>query len=425
MKRARTRTVIATALALAFAACSRSSPPPREAAGPPPRSEFLLVAGDSSFWVRTGSAGTRVRGAPLALAHYGGRFYEVYVGDDDRSYFDAVFVGQRIFRRDLVTGDSAQVYGDTAIAVAARRYGATHPDEDPLDPDEEGSEHPRLSLTTEVDLVASHGPYLTFDVRAAREVGGDLASSSTRRAVLDLRTGRRLRVADVVGGERSAAIVAEGRRRFVAALDSVRAARDERAIRAQRALGQFTFDPTSFGLDAVGRAPAIEFLVPGAGDEAGGLTLPLEPILVQPAPPWWEGLATVFPESLRATGVADGLRWPRAGGGGGGGGGVEAHYDSARAAYTLLLRGVRRDGAGGEWPIGRVHGPVRQLYWLDDPPLDSASRHALARAFDESALYSEEARTVAWTGAPRSPSARHLHRHARRAGHNPTPPDRT
>ena len=420
MQKAGTPTVIAAALALAFAACSRSSSPREDAAGPPPRSEFLLVAGDSTYWVRTGSAGTRVRGAPLSLARYGGRFYEVYVGDDDRSFFDAVFVGQRIFRRDLVAGDSVQVYGDSTIALAARRYGAAHPDEEPIDPNEEGSEHPRLSVTTEVDLVASLGPFLTFDVHADRQVGDGVAVSSTRRAVLDLRSGRRLRVADVVGRDRSAAVLAEGKRRFVAAVDSVRSARDERALLARRALAQFVFDPASFGLDVVERTPAVEFLVPGAGDEAGGLTLPLEPIPIQPPPAWWEGLAAAFPESLRAPAAGGGVQWARDGGG------VEARYDSATAGYTLLLHAARPGGGGqGEWQLGHVQGPVRQLYWLDDPPLDSASRHALARAFDESALYSDEARTVAWRAAPHRPASRRPSRRARRLAPPSITTDRT
>ena len=419
MQRARTPTAIAAALALAFVACSRSSPPREHAAGPPPRAEFLLVAGDSTYWVRTGSGGTRVRGAPLALARYGGRFYEVYVGDDDRSYYDAVFVGQRVFRRDLVTGDSDQVYGDSAIAVAARRYGAAHPDEDPLGADEDGSEHPRLSLTTEVDLVASHGPFLTYDVRRSRESAGDLQSSNTRRGVLDLRTGRPVRVADLVGREGAAALIAEGKRRFLAALDSVRAARDERALLAQRALGQFTFDPTSFGLAEVERAPAVAFLVPGAGDDAGGFTLPLEPIVVDPPPPWWTELAPVFAESIRAPGARDGVRWAREGGD------VEARYDSAGADYALLLRATGPGGASGEWTLGHVQGPVHQLYWLDTPPLDSATRRALARAFDESALYSDEARTVAWRReSSRVRPRRSIAHAARRAPHTITP-DRT
>ena len=58
------------------------------------------------------------------------------------------------------------------------------------------------------------------------------------------------------------------------------------------------------------------------------------------------------------------------------------------------LRLVLRDSAGRSWPAGNVPWPSRWLVRLDTPPIDSATRRALARAFDESALYSEDARTV-------------------------------
>src|SRR5688572_21915473 len=88
----------------------------------PPASEFLVAAGDSTFWIRTGQGGVTVRGAPLALARFEGRFYELYVTDDDRSYYDAVMVGQRLYRRDLITGDSSAVVEDTAVAKLAMAY---------------------------------------------------------------------------------------------------------------------------------------------------------------------------------------------------------------------------------------------------------------------------------------------------------------
>jgi hypothetical protein len=278
------------------------------------------------------------------------------------------------------------------VAVASRRYGAAHPDQNPHSETEEGSEHPRLALTAEADLLASHGPYLTFEVRTTREVGGDVERSSTRRGVLDLRTGRRVAVADLVGRDNAPAVAAEGRRRFRAALDSARAAQDERARLARRALAQFVFEPGSFGLADVQRAPAIVFLAPGEGDEAGGYTLPLEPIVIDPAPAWWTSLGPTFPASDSLGDGSAGARWKRTGAD------VEARYDSATSEYTLLLSAPRPTGARGEWPVGRVQGPLRQLYWLDVPPLDSASRRGLARAFDESALYSDEARTVRLQG---------------------------
>ena len=89
--------------------------------GPGVSAEFLLLAGDSTFWVKSKGDGERLRtrGSPIQLARYAGKFYELYVGDDDRSYYDAIIVGQRIFRRDLVSGDSVAVFEDSTITAFA------------------------------------------------------------------------------------------------------------------------------------------------------------------------------------------------------------------------------------------------------------------------------------------------------------------
>src|SRR4051812_26148718 len=109
---------LVAALALvAGAACRDAAPPP---AGSPPAADFVLAAGDSSFWVTSDHGTVRMRGAPLELARVDGRFYEIYVEDDDRSFEDAVLIGQRIYRRDLVSGDSLLVYEDTIVPHLAR-----------------------------------------------------------------------------------------------------------------------------------------------------------------------------------------------------------------------------------------------------------------------------------------------------------------
>ena len=120
--------------------CSPLAPVPATGRplAPPPRAEFLLSSADSTFWVATTSGTTRVRGAPLVLARYDGRFFEVYGADDDRSYDDALLVGERLYRRDLITGDSALVFADTTVPRIAGEYARAHPDERPLSPDEEG-----------------------------------------------------------------------------------------------------------------------------------------------------------------------------------------------------------------------------------------------------------------------------------------------
>src|SRR5206468_3726919 len=103
--------LLASSLALlGVAGCRAAAPRP---VGKPPAADFVLAAGDSSFWVRSENGTVSVRGAPLELAHVDGRFYEIYVEDDDRSFEDAVLVGQRVYRRDLISGDSLLVYEDT------------------------------------------------------------------------------------------------------------------------------------------------------------------------------------------------------------------------------------------------------------------------------------------------------------------------
>src|SRR5579872_5452147 len=153
----------------------------------PPAAEFLLGAGDSTFWVKTGRDGIHVRGAPLTLARCKGRFYEIYVADDDRSYTNAVFVGQRIYRRDLVSGDSVSVFEDTTVARAAARYAARHPDDTPLEPDEDAADDPASSVTGEVDVLDLHGPFLSFQYHGS--LNGEAGSGETERhGVLDLRS---------------------------------------------------------------------------------------------------------------------------------------------------------------------------------------------------------------------------------------------
>src|SRR5947208_1365675 len=93
---------LALAAAAAIAGCvgsmDRRSPPP---------AEFLLSAEDSSFWITAGPEGVHVRGSPILLARYDGRFYEVYSADDDYSFENALLVGTRLYRRDILSGDSA------------------------------------------------------------------------------------------------------------------------------------------------------------------------------------------------------------------------------------------------------------------------------------------------------------------------------
>jgi hypothetical protein len=381
--------IAAVALAATLASCA-SAPPDRL-----PVADFLLASGDSTFWVHTGPEGARIRRSPILLTRFDGRFYEIYVADDDRSFYDAVLVGQRIFRRDLISGDSVAVFDDSIVPALARAYAAAHPAERPLLPDEDASEDPQSVATSETEILDVFGPFLTFEHHIDVDAPSVPEAHETRRGVIDLRAGRAASLTTLFGDSAARRLEAAGRRGFELALDSVRHASDERGRRAAEALDGFRFDGASFALVERDGEPAVSFLVPGHGEVAAGHWLPLPAIPAGGgARPWWDEIAPTLP---RASPDSTRDEWA------GRGYDVVARYDGAADRVTVAIRGA---GARREWRLGDVHGPARALHRLDDPPLDTIARRALARAFDEAARYSEEVRTVANRGAPPRRSVR-------------------
>ena len=362
-----------------LAACrgddARSLPPGKR----PPDAEFLLAAGDSTFWIASDSTGIRLRGSPMLLARWDGRFHEVYVADDDRSYYDAVFVGQRVWRRDLLTGDSLLVFEDTLVARAADAYAAANPGEPRLGADEEGSDDPATSVTTVIDVVDVLGPWLVFERHVDSHVAGAAERHVLEQGVLDLRSGERATLASLFGASEASRLAAEGRRMLARALDTVRASGDARVHEALPALEGLELEERSFALVAEKDRPAVAFVIPGHG-AAAGLALPLDPIVVPGEPPsWWRDASAPLPTDGDST--AD--RWT------GGRYEVTARYDTTSASLLSI-----RDSAGREFTVGRLPFPAHSLWRLDDPPLDGRERRALLRAFDESALYSEDSRVA-------------------------------
>lgn len=160
----------------------------------PPSAEFIIATPDSAFWVRSGVEGVRVRTVPMALAHYGGRYHEVYVADLDRSFSDAVITGERLYTRDILTGDSTLVYDDTAILTLALEHARTTPDAHPLSEDDDAPDDPDLTATGEIDILDVRGPYVLFEHRFSVDTGSDGsdgdADADTVRGAIDLRTGK-------------------------------------------------------------------------------------------------------------------------------------------------------------------------------------------------------------------------------------------
>ncbi|HKC80514.1 MAG TPA: hypothetical protein VKB91_04925 [Gemmatimonadaceae bacterium] len=173
-----------TVLALVLtAACAL--PPPN-----PPTAEFLVSAGDQTYWVRSDNTGLRIRGSPLILARTGGRYYEVYVVEIDRSFPKALFSGERVFRRELASGDSVMIYDDTTIVGMATQYRQRHPQAPILGPDDDPEDDIDISAVGETDILNVLGPYVALEHRLSIERADDHGEEDTTRAVIDLRNGK-------------------------------------------------------------------------------------------------------------------------------------------------------------------------------------------------------------------------------------------
>lgn len=275
-----------TAVALLLAGACALPPPP------PPTAEFLVSAGDQTYWVRSDNSGLRIRGSPLILARTGGQYYEVYVVEIDRSFPRALFSGERIFRRDLATGDSAMIYDDTAIVRLATDYRHRHPRTPILGPDDDPDDNIEIAAVGETDILNVLGPYVALEHRLSIERSDEHGTDDTTRAVIDLRDGRPV------------------------ALD--RMLRDSTV---QEAAGE------------------------------GGLS---------------------------------NRRWRHDGYD------VISRYDSAQKANALAMR----DHRGREWKLGMVASSYVQIFWLDKPKVDSRTRLALIRAFNDATAYGERIQQV-------------------------------
>jgi hypothetical protein len=359
-------------------ACERVEPPP-----PAPLAEFIVSAGDSAFWIRSDADGIRVRGAPLVLAFVGGRFAELYVADDDQSFYDAVYVGQRLFKRDIISGDSMLIVTDTLMRLLARGYATANPDERPLAFDEEGSENPRTIASAEIRVLDVMGPWVSYEYRTDVDVIGGASSHGLRRGVVDLRTGAMTTLEALFGRQQGRIAVVEGQRQWREMRDSMLVAAPDDAV-LRESLERLAFDARSFVLLAEGREPRVRFTLAQSGSRFMAPAQELFPIGVQ-GPAWWEGVREGYPLT------GDGLdlteqRWPR------------PEYDviarpvsgSTRPRIAFALR----DAGGQEWPLGFVPSPVQRIMWLDDSTLAAGTRAALVRAFDDAALYSEDTRVV-------------------------------
>ena len=379
--RSRFRSLTIAAALVAGASCRERSA--ETAAGPPPpAADFVLSAGDSAFWVTSAGGTVHVRGAPLELARVDGRFYELYVADDDRSFQDANFIGQRMYRRDLLAGDSVLVYEDTLVPRLAREYARRHPDDAPLGEQDEPSDDPRWSATSTLDLSDVHGPFVSVALHTDVERDDAPHWHTSRRGVIDLRGRGMVSLAAVVGADSALpAIERERAAALQAARERVRASASEDGASAASLLSYYHLDPGGFAITTIDGAPAVAYALSGTGDGDAGHLLPLDPIRIG-EPAWWPGVAATLPVSSVGHGRDV---WRH------GNYEVVVRYDSTSGPARLVLR----DSTSREWTIARVPGSAARIFWLDAPAIDSTARAALTRAFDESTLYDDAVRTAA------------------------------
>ena len=421
VRRAVTVVALATA-AVGFGGCSRDGGRALArggAAAPPPTAEFLLAGVDSAYWIRTGAdagpRGVEIRRAPLALARVDGRWQELYVTEEDHSFYDAVFTAQALWRRDLVRDDSVALFGDVTVPRLATAYARRHPDEVLLGPDEPEADDPRVTASTELVLLDVVGSYASVERYTDLHLGRGREQHEMRRSVVDLRSGEPRTLSHLTADAAEAARVgAAGRSAFIAVRDSVRAAASRSDRRAAAALQDFAFDAGSFTLAQVGARAGVTFYAVGTGGAADGFALPVAPIPIR-AGAWWDSARTVLPSRRELDSGGDGragtapgaLIWQRAGLT------AELHPDDAhphREAADGSEDGLAepmaltlRDSHGGRWRLTELGAPVSRLYWIDATSLPEPDRRALARAFYEAAFYDETLRAV----SARPPVARH------------------
>lgn len=181
----------------------------------PPPAEFLVSAMDATYWVQSGSRGFHIRRSPLILARTAGSFYELYVEEVDRSYTEALFSGERVYSRNLSTGDSTLIFEDTAVMRRSAEFHRAHPDVPAIEPEDDPPDDVSYSVAGETDILNVLGPYVAVEHRLAVDRGA-LALDDTSDAIIDLRSGRSADIkriaADPAAREATGAPSVSGRR---------------------------------------------------------------------------------------------------------------------------------------------------------------------------------------------------------------------
>jgi hypothetical protein len=380
----------ARAAACTIVLCCGCSPVPRASARP--NAEFLLVSDDSTAWVHSSADTVVVQRAPLLVATLDGRLIEIFVADEPINFENATFLVSRLFRRDLVSGDSTLVYADSTVLREVMAFVRAHPDAERLDADEPEADDVRAfeSSITALDVI---GGTIGVEVHLDRTVG-ELGTHDTYRATVALHTGKRLALADVVSPASARATLHTARQRLTAAIAVAGDSAGPVGRAASRALATLHFDSLSFSLARRGDSLAVEFLAHDEQviDEArDSHRFALQPISLV-APTWWPAARRVLPaqqaDSSARFDVGDVL--------------LDVTYDSQDVAQVVTRT------TSGTRVVTRMRGPVRRAIAVGDSLIAPVGqwRRSLERAFSESGYYSEQVRAASLRVRARPTAAR-------------------
>jgi hypothetical protein len=184
---------------LPLAGCSLPAPTP-------PSAEFLVADAGSTYWVRSGPRGISARTSPLILTSANNRFYEVYVGEETRSYQDAIFTREPIYSRDVLSGRKKLLWEESRVAAWERAYLKRNPTARLLDPEEDNDDDVNVSATGESDILAVVGPYVLYNRRLMLE-RDDFEQADSSREAIDIRSGEAVTINSLV---RDTAILGAG-----------------------------------------------------------------------------------------------------------------------------------------------------------------------------------------------------------------------
>ncbi len=360
---------------LGIAACDETDTPPVVQVNLPPVAEFLVSAGDSTYWVRSGAEGLRVRSAPLLLTRSDGQFHELRISEQIVDYLDAEFIREQLYGFPLDRRDSTLLFDDGTVSNALAQWQREHPDELPVDvddPDVVDAPEPATSATDFLEVIDVHGRWVSWAYTLDVDIDGATDHMHLRRrGVVDITSGAMATLDSLVSAAEARRIEQLGRASLDTMLDVVRRATDDRAARARQTLHTFTFDPTAFSITNGVRDPTITFHIAGTGVDGEALEMLLPPIRIDSAPPWWADVQPTLPiwsaDSLH-------VRWSH------NGYTVIGDVDSARTQLTLSL--VSDTVNARPWAVAVVPMPTYQFVALDIPPISDAVRASLRRAFD-------------------------------------------